>query len=294
MQAKRVIISIVVLSLFGWASYWAYHHYYQPPAQRMEASGTIEAESVELNARVSGTLMALAGEEGAEISKGQQAAEITRPHLLAQRERDALSVAALEAKLEDLQAGARSQEVQEAYTHVNTAAANLKQLELDLERTQRLYEAGAVSKAELQQQQLKRDNMASQLESAQARVNLLQAGNRPEAIKASAAELERSKAVLKATDAQLQDLKIYSPINGIISKRNYRVGEYVQMGSSLLQIIDVQDLWIKVYIPTNDLPHVKLNQTASIQVSGSDKVFAGTVIFIATQGEFTPKIILTK
>lgn len=294
MQAKRAIILIVVLSLMGWTSYWAYHHYYKPPAQRMEASGTIEAESVELKARTSGTLITLAGEEGSQISKGHLAAEISRPDLLAQRERDALGVAALEAKLEDLQSGARSQEIKEASTQVKMAAANLKQLEEDLKRTQRLYEAGAVSQSVLEQQQLKRDNMVSQLEAAQARVNLLQAGSRPEAIQAAAAELERSKAVLKATDAQLEDLKLYSPIDGIISQQNYSVGEYVQMGSSLLQITDVNNMWIKVYIPTDDLPHIKLNQTASIQVSGSNQVFSGTVINIATQGEFTPKTIQTK
>ena len=50
MQAKRVIIPILLLGLIGWVAYWAYYHYYQPPLQSLEASGTIEAESVELSA----------------------------------------------------------------------------------------------------------------------------------------------------------------------------------------------------------------------------------------------------
>lgn len=174
------------------------------------------------------------------------------------------------------------------------AAANLKQLETDLQRIQHLYEAGAVSQSELEQQQLKRDNLLSQLEAARARLNLLQAGSRPELIEAAAAELERSQAVLKASEAQLEDLKLYSPIEGIISKQYCQVGEYVQMGSPLLQIIDVKNMWIKVYIPTDDLPQIKLKQKASIWVSGSERVFTGTVIHIATQGEFTPKTIQTK
>ena len=140
------------------------------------------------------------------------AAEISRPDLLAQRDRDALSVAALEARLQDLQSGARSQEIKEASIQVEMAAANLKQLETDLQRIQHLYEAGAVSQSELEQQQLKRDNLLSQLEAARARLNLLQAGSRPELIEAAAAELERSQAVLKASEAQLEDLKLYSPL----------------------------------------------------------------------------------
>jgi HlyD family secretion protein len=283
MQAKRVIIPILLLGLIGWVAYWAYYHYYQPPLQSLEASGTIEAESVELSARISGTLISLGGEEGSQISKGQLAAEISRPDLLAQRDRDALSVAALEARLQDLQSGARSQEIKEASIQVEMAAANLKQLETDLQRIQHLYEAGAVSQSELEQQQLKRDNLLSQLEAARARLNLLQAGSRPELIEAAAAELERSQAVLKASEAQLEDLKLYSPIEGIISKQYCQVGEYVQMGSPLLQIIDVKNMWIKVYIPTDDLPQIKLKQKASIRVSGSERVFTGTVIHIATR-----------
>jgi HlyD family secretion protein len=181
MQAKRVIIPILLLGLIGWVAYWAYYHYYQPPLQSLEASGTIEAESVELSARISGTLISLGGEEGSQISKGQLAAEISRPDLLAQRDRDALSVAALEARLQDLQSGARSQEIKEASIQVEMAAANLKQLETDLQRIQHLYEAGAVSQSELEQQQLKRDNLLSQLEAARARLNLLQAGSNNQA-----------------------------------------------------------------------------------------------------------------
>ncbi len=294
MHAKKPLIIMVVLILIGLASYWTYDHYYRPPNDLLEASGTIEAESVELNVRISGTLVQMAGEEGDSVSKGQVVAELSRKDLLAQRERDALSVTALEAKLDDLLSGARAQEIKEASANVSIASASLQQVDLDLERTKRLYEAGAISEVELQQLQLSRDNLAHQLEAAQARLSLLQAGNRPAVIEAAAAELERSKAVLKATDAQLEDLQILSPIDGVISSKNYAVGEYVQVGSSLAKITNLQDMWIKVYIPTDDLPRIKLKQKASVYVSGSAQLFNGTVMSIASQGEFTPKTIQTK
>ncbi|KUG03387.1 hlyd family secretion protein [hydrocarbon metagenome] len=294
MHAKKPVIIMVVLVIIGLASYWTYYHYYRPPQNRIEASGTIEAESVELNVRISATLIRMAGEEGDSVSKGQLVAELSRSDLLAQRERDALSVTALEAKLDDLLSGARSQEIKEASSNVSITSASLQQLDLDLERTTRLYEAGAVSEAELQQLQLNRNNLAYQLDAAEARLSLLQAGNRPGVIEAATAELERSKAVLKAADAQLEDLQIVSPINGVISSKNYAVGEYVQVGSSLARITDLQDMWIKVYIPTDDLPNIKLKQKASVYVSGSDKTFTATVISISSQGEFTPKTIQTK
>ena len=69
MQAKRVIIPILLLGLIGWVAYWAYYHYYQPPLQSLEASGTIEAESVELSARISGTLISLGVRKGLRFPK---------------------------------------------------------------------------------------------------------------------------------------------------------------------------------------------------------------------------------
>lgn len=294
MHAKKPIIIILVLFLVGWASYWVYNHYYRSPNDLLEASGTIEAENITLNVRISGTLINMAGEEGDSVTKGQLVAELSRQDLLAQRERDALSVTALDAKVQDLLSGARSQEVKEAAANVSIISASLQQADLDLERSQRLFEAGAISAVDLQQLQLSHEKLTHQLEAAQARLSLLQAGSRPGVIESAAAELERSKAVLKAADAQLEDLQIFSPIDGIISSKNYTVGEYVQMGSPLAQIINLQDMWIKVYIPTDDLPGIKLKQSASIFVSGSDQVFVGTVVSIASQGEFTPKTIQTK
>jgi HlyD family secretion protein len=57
---------------------------------------------------------------------------------------------------------------------------------------------------------------------------------------------------------------------------------------------DLENLWIKVYIPTDDLPSVKLGQKVSFSVSGVSQSFEGTVREIATEGEFTPKTIQTK
>ncbi len=294
MQVKKPIIIVIILSLLGGASFWTYHYYYPSVPDYLEASGTIEAESIKLTARISGTLINLAGDEGETVSKGQLLAEFSRPDLLAQRERDALTVVALEANLENLRSGARTQEIREASSNVSIARANLEQIDIDLERNRLLFEAGAISEADLQQLQLSKDNAASQLEAAEARLSLLQAGSRPAVIEAAAAELERSKAVLKAADAQLEDLYIYSPIDGVISSKNCSSGEYVPVGSSLLRITNLQDMWIKVYIPTDDLPRIKLNQCAHIYISGSDQAFPGQVVFIASQGEFTPKTIQTK
>lgn len=92
----------------------------------------------------------------------------------------------------------------------------------------------------------------------------------------------------------LEDLKIYSPLNGVILTKNFEEGEFVQIGAALATIADLNDLWIKVYISTDDLPKIKLGQPVTFTVSGESTIFEGIVSEISSRGEFTPKTIQTK
>ena len=293
MNRKKAIGIVMALVLLGTASYY-YLHYYQDNDKLLQASGTIEATTVEICARLNGTLQNLSVNEGMKIEKGQLLAELSRSDLVTQRERDALGVQVAQARYNDLVSGFRAEEIKEATSNLGLAQANLEQALVDLKRAEQLFNAGALSQEKLDASQLNKTTREKQVEVAQSRLQLLESGNRPEMVSGAAAELERSKAILKTTEAMLADLKIFSPLNGTISSKNYENGEYVPAGASLLSVVDLNHLWIKVYIPTDDLPRVKLNQTVKVRVSGSPQVFAGKVTCIASRGEFTPKTIQTK
>jgi HlyD family secretion protein len=294
MNRKKVIAIVIALILLGTALYYYYLHYYQDNNKLLQASGTIEATTVEVCARLNGTLQNLSVTEGMRVEKGQLLAELSRSDLLSQRERDALGVQVAQARYNDLISGFRSEEIKEATSNLGLAQANLEQAVIDLNRAEQLFNAGALSQEKLDAAQLNKTTREKQVEVAQSRLQLLESGNRPEVVAGAAAELERSKAILKTTEAMLADLKIFSPLNGTINSNNYENGEYVPAGASLLSIVDLNHLWIKVYIPTDDLPRVKLNQPVKVSVSGNPQVFTGKVTYIASRGEFTPKTIQTK
>ncbi|MFZ7101754.1 MAG: HlyD family secretion protein [Peptococcaceae bacterium] len=292
-KIKRIAVLIVALGLLS-GSFWIWQTYFKTEQGGIQATGTIEATSVDLNAKLAGTIKVLSLNSGDLVNKGQLVAELSRNDLVAQRERDELSVVKSEANLADLLSGAREQELKEAEANVNIARANLDQAAEDLARLKTLVAAGAVTQVEYEQVQTKLEVGKNQLAAAEARFSLLQAGSRQEVLKGAQLEIERNKAVLKATEAMLADLKIYSPANGVVLSKNYELGEYVTPGAALATVVDMDDLWIKVYIPTDDLPQVTLGQKVSFTVSGRAESFAGIVEEIATKGEFTPKTIQTK
>jgi len=292
-KRKRIIALIIVLAVLA-GSYWVWETYFKGGQEEIQASGTIEATSVDLHAKLAGSIKVLDIKSGDSVKKDQLIAELSRNDLVAQRERDELSVLKAEASLANLQSGARAQEVKEAEANVNIAKTNLNRAADDLARLETLFEAGAVTQVEYEKAQTNLEITKNQVQAAESRFSLLLAGSRKEVINTAQVEVDRNKAILKATDAMLEDLEIHSPIDGVVLSKNYELGEYVTPGSSLATVVNLDDLWIRIYIPTDDLPQVTLGQKVSFTVSGLSSSFEGIVEEIATKGEFTPKTIQTK
>lgn len=291
---KRRVLAFVLAGLLLAGSYWGYNQYGANDDKALTASGTIEATRVELSAKVFGTLGPFSIKPGDTLKEGQLIGQLIRNDLVAQKERDALGVLKAETQLKDLTSGARQQELKDASAAVNIARAGYEKTRADFQRGEQLFKEGAIPQDQWERLSLDLTVKQNQLESAQAKLSLLEAGGRPDVIKGATTEVERSKAVLKASEALLADTKIFSPINGTVLTKNREPGEFVQAGASVATVADLNNMWIKVFVPTDDLPKVKLNQRVSFTVSGTTREYQGVIEEIATQGEYTPKTIQTK
>lgn len=292
-KKKKIIVAVSVLILVV-SGYFAHGYFFTAEPLTIEASGTIEATTVELTAKIPGTIQNFNVKAGDQVEQGQQIADISRSDLAAQRERDALNVAIAQNQLDDLLSGARSQQIKEARANVNIRQVAFDKAQKDLERAEALLEAGSIAQAELDAYRDSHTVAQNQLEAAQAGLSLLLAGSSDHKIQAAQNQVKMMEAVLKATEAVLADLKVVTPLSGTIRSRNFENGEYVTAGTSLATVADLQTVTINVYLATPDLPYVKIGEKAEFTVSGLDKVFTGTIIEIAASGEFTPKTIQTK
>lgn len=291
-MSKRIVMPLILTIILA-SSYWIYINYFPSDSDSIKATGTIEATTIDLSTRSAGTITLLSLDEGDTVKKDQLVAELSRSDLAAQRERDAMAVLSAESKLNDLASGARLQEIKAAIAAVNIAQTDFDQAVKDLDRAQQLFSEGAITREKIDQLQASNDQKKNKLEASQAQLSLLESGNRPQVLAGAAAELARAKAVLKATETMVEDLKIYCPINATVLSKNFEVGEYVATGTTLLTVADLERLWIKVYIPTDDLPAIKISDKVHFTVSGDKTVYTGTISHIASQGEFTPKTIQT-
>jgi HlyD family secretion protein len=74
----------------------------------------------------------------------------------------------------------------------------------------------------------------------------------------------------------------------------YQTGEYVPAGRAVATVNDPQELWAKIYVPEARLSEVSLGQQVRFQIDAAPgQEFTGSVVFIASEAEFTPRNVQT-
>jgi multidrug efflux pump subunit AcrA (membrane-fusion protein) len=130
---------------------------------------------------------------------------------------------------------------------------------------------------------------------AQAYMDGLQIGATPEQIAAVEAQVEIARAALQALEVQSDELTLEAPIGGLVLARPIQLGEVALPGVPLLTLADLDHVTLTIYVPEDRLGKVQFGQTVSVTVDAyPDRAFAGTVTFMATEAEFTPKNVQTR
>ena len=164
----------------------------------------------------------------------------------------------------------------------------------DLARVQRLFDGGAVPQETLDKAKLAVDLATAQRNQADEQLKLLQIGPRPERIDAQRAMVAQGEASVRQAEAALANAVIRAPFDGVVSVREREPGETVGAGAPVLTILNLADRWIRIYIPENEMGAVKIGQNATITADTyKDKTYTGTVSFIASEAEFTPRNVQT-
>jgi HlyD family secretion protein len=89
--------------------------------------------------------------------------------------------------------------------------------------------------------------------------------------------------------------EIRSPLDGVVLTKNVESGEVVSPGTPVVTVANIAELWMNIYIPETQTGLVKLGQEVRVGVdSFPGESFKGTITFVSSESEFTPKTILTQ
>jgi HlyD family secretion protein len=262
---------------------------------RIVATGTIEATEIDVSAEVGGQIKKLSADEGDAVKQGELIAELDSGQATAEVTRAEAAVASARATFEDLQAGARPQELDRARARVNLARATLALAEADWRRASELFEEGVFSENQRDNARANLDAAKSQYNVALEEMKLLEAGARSDQIEAARWQVKQAEAALELAKVRLEKTRIYAPVSGTVIVKDSEEGEVVSPGAPIVTIADLDDMWVKIYIDEADIGKLKLGQHAKARVdSFPGKDFSGSVKFVSSEAEFTPKNIQTR
>jgi len=236
------------------------------PEGIFKTNGRLEATEVDVAAKYPGRLVDITVEEGSEVKAGQVVGRVSSPEYEAQ-------LRAAQSNVE------RAKEAMaEAEARIDERKAVLTAAKSDFERGQQL-----IDKAVITQQAF--DQRRRNYEGAEANVQgaIAQRDEADAAIKSAQAEVQRLEAILN-------DLILVSPRTGRVQYQYARNGEVIEAGGNVLQILDLQDVYMTVYLPTAIATKLELGNEARIIFDAAPQyVVPASVSFVAADAQFTPK-----
>ncbi|WP_143307467.1 HlyD family secretion protein [Chitinophaga vietnamensis] len=96
---------------------------------------------------------------------------------------------------------------------------------------------------------------------------------------------------------QLTQSRVVNPVSGTVLVKYVEKGEVVTYGKALYKIADLNDIILRAYVSEEQLGQIKIGQQVTVltdQPGGKSKAWPGTLTWIASEAEFTPKVIQTK
>lgn len=290
------------------------------PEGVLQVSGRVEGDAVMVASKQPGRVSVLKVREGEEVSAGQVVVELddsaARARLaqaLAAREVAAARVVAARAQLKllrselPLQAKRAAALLKAAQAAQAQAEAAASQARRDRARSETLVEAGAMEsvaleKAELAFQLALEQTKSTRAAEEQAKESLADARLAPDRVTAKEAEIlgleaaERQAAAVAAeAEASLADLTIKSPVAGTVTVRLVNLGEVVNAGAPLLEVVDLDHVYLRAFIPESDVGRIRLGLPVRIHTDAfPDRAVDARVSYIASRAEFTPKDAQTR
>jgi len=203
--------------------------------------------------------------------------------------------AAARALLAELEAGARPEELAQARAALAAARDREADARRDAARVAELLAGGALSQEAYDKALLAQELAASQAEQSRQQLALLEAGVRRERIDAQRAQVEQAEAAARALAASLATMSIKAPFAGVITVRHREPGEIVSLGAPVLSLMNPAERWVRIFVPEARVGALRLGLRARITCdSFPARSYAGEVVTIASEAEFTPRSVQTK
>ncbi len=240
--------------------------------EKADGYGNFEATEITISAENNGRIMQFRVNEGDQLQKEQFIGFIDTTSLALKREQLQVSKAVVTSKSK----GVLSQ--------INVLNAKLKTAYTNKERIENLIKDQAGTQKQL-------DAILGEIDVIKNQIRSVEIQNAP-----VVNELKSIDVQMKQIEDQINKCKIINPINGTVLTKYAEPNEITAFGKPLYKIADLNTMQLRVYVSETQLANLKIGQQVAVKIDATDdmKSYDGIINWIASEAEFTPKIIQTK
>ena len=244
-------------------------------------AGTLEARTVNVGSLVGGRVVRVHVDEGNHVTAGQVLVTLETETLDRQIAEQQAAIAAAQAQLAKAVAGPRDEERRKAEAIASNDAREER-------RMGALYRDGIVAKAVY-------DDAATKAKASAEDLRALRNGTRREDIAAAQAQVTQQERHLDSLAKQRAETVVQSTVAGVVQSFGLRPGDLVAPNQTVAEILEADQLWVRIYVPETLLGLVKVNMPVRVRVDTfPDRWFRGRVASVSSQGEYTPRNVQTR
>jgi HlyD family secretion protein len=241
-------------------------------SEKADGYGNFEATEVTISAEANGKIESLNLEEGDILEPKTQVGLIDTTQLYFNKQQLVASKGTVFSKSKNV------------LSQINVLQEQLKTTLIEKKRIQNMFAENAATKRQVDEVEGKVNVLNEQIKSVKTQ-------NVPIVNEVKSIEVQIEK-----MDDQIQKSKIINPIKGTVLAKYAEANEITSFGKPLYKIADISEMTLRVYVSETQLSKIKTGQKVSVKIDAEKdmKSYNGTVSWISSSAEFTPKIIQTK
>lgn len=319
LRRHRVMLAVVAAAMLAVAAAWMLMQRRPAPDGLLQLNGRIEGDRVTIAPKLAGRVIELAAREGDAVSAGQVMARLDDRAVRARLEQALAAQQTLRAQISAQESavavlrGETQVAIKAAQTRIAAAEADVRRAEAanaqdrrDHVRAEDLSAQGFIGPQALERAGLALKQSAEQVGAAlavlgqarqawhDAELGPLRVRSREAELAVTQARLREATAAVAEAQSALDDLTLRAPVSGTVTGRFANLGEVVNAGTPLLELTDLDRLYLKGYLAETQIGRVRRGMAANIHVDAfPHDAFPATLRYIAARAEFTPKEVQT-
>jgi HlyD family secretion protein len=291
-MARRLQVAILAVLALGAGLWWWSKH---RATAAVTWQGYADADYVKVGPTQQGLLTGLAVFRGDAVAEGTLLFTQDETADRAARDQAARQLAQAEEQLENLRAGGKPTEIQQAEANLADARSTRERMQADLQRGERLQPVGGISIQALDQARADFRSASAKVAVAEAALAQLHAPlGREWEIKAQSAAVDAARAALEMAEWRLAQRRVTAPVSARVADILARPGETVAAGAPVVSLLPSANILVRFFVPETALATIHKGDRVALRCDRCPLDLSGTISFVSPQAEYTPPVIYSE